>query len=284
MTALNDFFNACYLWLSANWQSLVFSVIGIIVVYAAYRILNKELTKLKESKRLEENIAVNLNRVFKWMFALIAIGVVVAQFGFDVGLIAGFMALAGGTILGFASMNTIGNAIAGIIVMISKPFKIGDRILFNKQFADVIAIDLIYTRMRTLDNVMISVPNQQLLTSEIDNYGKKETVRRSCSVTIGYDVPSEQVEKVLLEAAAKVEGVLKEPKPYVWVTAMLNFSVEYTLYVFISQIKMLTTIDSHLKRTVLDVCSEHGIGLATPSLVQTVEGKGNVVYSEGTSS
>ena len=282
MTAINDFFNAGYLWLSANWQSLSFSVIGIIVVYAAYRILNKELTKLKESKRLEENVAVNLNRVFKWVFALIAIGVVVAQFGFDVGLIAGFMALAGGTILGFASMNTIGNAIAGIIVMISKPFKIGDRILFNKQFADVIAIDLIYTRMRTLDNVMISVPNQQLLTSEIDNYGKKETVRRSCSVTIGYDVPSEQVEKVLLESAGKVEGVLKELKPYVWVTAMLNFSVEYTLYVFISQIKMLPTIDSRLKRTVLDVFKEHGIDLATPSLVQTVDGKSKVVYPEGT--
>ena len=284
MTAINDFFNAGYLWLSANWQSLSFSVIGIIVVYAAYRILNKELTKLKESKRLEENFAVNLNRVFKWIFALIAIGVVVAQFGFDVGLIAGFMALAGGTILGFASMNTIGNAIAGIIVMISKPFKIGDRILFNKQFADVIAIDLIYTRMRTLDNVMISVPNQQLLTSEIDNYGKKETVRRSCSVTIGYDVPSEQVEKVLLESAGKVEGVLKELKPYVWVTAMLNFSVEYTLYVFISQIKMLPAIDSRLKRTVLDVFREHGIDLVTPSLVQTVDGKSKVVYSEGTSS
>jgi small-conductance mechanosensitive channel len=280
MTALNDFFNACYLWLSANWQSLVFSVIGIIVVYAVYRILNKELTKLKESKRLEENMAVNLKRVFKWMFALIAIGVVVAQFGFDVGLVAGFMALAGGTILGFASMNTIGNAIAGIIVVISKPFKIGDRILFNKQFADVVAIDLIYTRMRTLDNVMISVPNQQLLTSEIDNYGKKETVRRNCSVTVGFEIPSEQVEKALLESAAKVEGILKEPKPYVWVTGILNFSVEYTLYVFVNQIKMLPTIDSHLKRTVLEVCREHGIDLATPNLIQTVEGKSNVVYSE----
>jgi small-conductance mechanosensitive channel len=277
MIGLNDFFNVSYLWLSANWQSLAFSFIGIIVVYSAYRLLNRELAKLKESKRLEENVAVNLNRVFKWVFALIAIGVVVAQFGFDVGLVAGFMALAGGTILGIASMNTIGNAIAGIIVMISKPFKIGDRIIFNKQFADVVAIDLIYTRMRTLDNVMISVPNQQLLTSEIDNYGKKETVRRNCTVTIGYDSPSEQVEKVLLEAAAKVEGVLKEPKPYVWVTGMLNYSVEYSLYVFISQIKMLPIIDSHLKRMVLDVCREHGIDLATPSLVQTVKGKNNLV-------
>ena len=279
MTALNDFFDACYLWLSANWQSLVFSVIGILVVYAAYRLLNREIIKLKESKRLEENIAVNLNRVFKWMFALIAIGVVIAQFGFDLGLVAGFMALAGGTILGFASMNTIGNAIAGIIVMVSKPFKIGDRIMFNEQFADVVAIDLIYTRMRTLDNVMISVPNQQLLTSEIDNFGKKETVRRNCSVTVGYDVPSEPVEKALLEAAAKVEGVLKEPKPYVWVTNLNNFSVEYTLYVFISQIKMLPTIDSRLKRTVLDVCRKQGIDLPTPNLIQSVNSN-NTPYSK----
>jgi len=281
MTALNDFFDACCGWFYANWQSLAFAIIGVVVVYVAYRILNKQLTKLKESQRLEENVAVNLNRVFKWLFGLIAVGLLVSQF-VDLGLVAGFMALAGGTILGFASMNTIGNAIAGIIVMISKPFKIGDRILFNKQFADVVAIDLIYTRMKTLDNVMISVPNQQLLTSEIDNFGKKNTVRRSCSVTVGFEIPSELVEKALLEAASEVEGALKEPKPYVWVTGILNFSVEYTLYVFISQIKMLPTIDSHLKRTVLDVCRKHEIDLATPSLIQSVGGKSNTPYSEGT--
>ena len=280
MSILNDFFEACCDWFYANWQSLVFSIIGIVVVYVAYRFLNKEVTKLKERNKLEENVAFNLNRAFKWLFALIAIGIVVAQFGFDVGLVAGFVALAGGTILGFASMNTIGNAIAGIIVMISKPFKIGDRILFNKQFADVVAVDLIYTRMKTLDNVLISVPNQQLLTSEIDNYGKKNVVRRNCSITVGYEIPSEQVERALLEAASKVEGVLKEPKPYVWVTNLLNFSVEYTLYVFISQIRMLPLIDSKLKRTVLDVCRQHGIDLVTPNLIQSVDSKSDVVFSE----
>jgi len=280
MSVIDDFFTGCYNWLYGNWQSLAFSVIGIVVAYTVYKLLTNELTKLKEKQKLEENVAVNLSRVLRWLFGLIAIGLVVAQFGFDVGLVAGFMALAGGTILGFASMNTIGNAIAGIIVMISKPFKIGDRIFFNKQFADVVAIDLIYTRMKTLDNVMISVPNQSLLTSEIDNYGRKNMVRRNCSVTIGYEVASEKVEKILLEAAAKVEGVLTEPKPYVWVTNLHNFSVEYTLYVFISQIKLFPTIDSKLKRTVLDVCRENGIDLSTPNLIQSVDAKNSIVYSE----
>ncbi len=280
MSVIDDFFAACCDWFYANWQRLAFSIIGLMVVYAVYKLLSKELTKLKEKRKLEENIEVNLNKVFKWVFGLIAVGIVVAQFGFDVGLVAGFMALAGGTILGFASMNTIGNAIAGIIVMLSKPFKIGDRILFNKQFADVVAIDLIYTRMKTLDNIMISVPNQQLLTSEIENYGRKNMVRRNCTVTVGYEVISEQVEKALLEAASKVEGVLKEPKPYVWITNLHNFSVEYTLYVFISQARMLPTIDSNLKRTVLDVCIKHGIDLSTPNLIQSINNKSNILYSE----
>ena len=216
MSAISDFFDAIYQWSYANWQGLAFSIIGIVVVYVAYRFLNREINRLKEQNKLEESTAAILSRAFKWLLFLIALGIVVAQFGFYTGLVAGFLALASGTIIGFASMNTIGNAIAGIIVMTSKPFKIGDRILFNKQFADVVAIDLIYTRMKTLDDVLISVPNQQLLTTEIDNYGKKDIVRRNCSITAGYELTHEQVERALLEAAVNVEGVLKEPKPYVF--------------------------------------------------------------------
>ena len=281
MTIINDFLEACYIWLMTNWQSLAISIISGVLVYVAYNLLSKEITKLEKRNKLEENVAFNLKRAVKWFFVLIATGIVIAQFGFDLGLVAGFMALAGGTIIGFASMNTIGNAIAGIIVMVSKPFKIGDRILFDSQFADVVAVDLIYTRMKTLDNIIISVPNQQLLTTKIDNYGKKNVVRRSCSVTIGYELTSEIVEKVLLEAAAEVEGVLKKPRPYVWITNLYNFSVEYTLYVFINQIRVLPLIDSNLKRTVLDVCRKHRIDLTTPNLIQSVSDKNNnLVYSE----
>jgi small-conductance mechanosensitive channel len=273
MTVIGDF-------LVANWQSLIISIIGVVVVFIAYRLLSKQITQLKEKNKLEENVAFNLNRLFKWLFVLIAIGIVVAQFGFDVGLMLGFLALAGGTIIGFASMNTIGNAIAGLIVMTSKPFTVGDRILFNEQFADVVSIDLIYTRMKTIDNVMISIPNQQLLTSEIDNYGKKNFVRRNCSITVGYELDSEQIESILLEAASVVEGVLKEPKPYVLVTNFLNFSVEYTLYVFINQIKRLTIIDANLKLTILRVCKKHGIDLTTPSLIQNVGNQIKTTQSE----
>jgi len=266
MSLLNDFFG----WISSNLGRIVFSAAAIIIVFVVYKLLTRQITRLKEQRKLEDNIAFTLKRVFQWIAGLAIIVVIIAQFGIEVGIIAGFLALAGGTIIGFAAMNTLGNAIAGIIVMTSRPFQIGDRIYFNNQFADVVAVDLIYTRMRTLDNVLVSVPNQELLKSEIDNYGKKTNVRRSCSITAGYALDPKNVEIALLEAASKVEGVLKEPKPYVWITEFGNFSVEYTLYVFVNQIRSLPKIDADLKRTVLETCRRHEIDISTPRLLRRI--------------
>ena len=270
MGALGDFFNSLFELVSSNLHKIVFSITVVIIVFVVYKLLTRQISRLKEQRRLEENVAFTLKRIFQWMSVLVILAVVFVQFGIEVGIIAGLLALAGGTIIGFAAMNTLGNAIAGIIVMTSRPFKIGDRIFFNGKFADVEAIDLIYTRMRTLDNVLVSVPNQELLQSEIDNYGQKRTVRRKCTITAGYELNAGQVEKALLEAASKIEEVLKAPKPYVWITNFGDFAVEYTLYVFINQIKRLPEIDANLKRTVLETCKQHKIDISTPRLIRRV--------------
>jgi small-conductance mechanosensitive channel len=194
-----------------------------------------------------------------------------SQFGVTLGVISGLLTLVGGTIIGFAAVNTIGNAIAGLIVMTSRPFKVGDRIHFNGQFADITAIELIYTKMLTLDNVLVSIPNQELLKTEIDTYGKTGVIRRHCTVTPGFEYDSAAIEAALLEAAGRVQDVLQEPKPYVWITQFQNYAVEYTLYVFINAIKKLPEIDADLYRTVLETCKKHGIDISTPLLTKRVK-------------
>lgn len=268
---MNDLLGFIFELISSNLYKIVFSVAAVVIIYVMYRVLTRQIIRLKEQKKLEEDTAFTLRRVLQWLAVFVILAVVFAQFGIEVGIIAGLLALAGGTIIGFAAMNTLGNAIAGIIVMLSRPFRIGDRICFKGQFADVIAIDLIYTRMRTLDNVLVSVPNQELLQSAIDNYERKRIVRRSCAITAGYELNVEHVEKALLEAANKVQGVLKAPEPYVWITQFGNFAVEYTLYVFVNQIRHLPEIDANLKRTVLETCKEQKIDISTPTLVHRVE-------------
>lgn len=258
-------------WILSNIDKLLLSAVTLIVVYVIYRIVVREIRRLKARKKLQEHLAFTLIRVVKWTSVAVVLSAILAQWGVTIGVIAGILAIYGGTIVGFAAINTIGNAIAGLIVMTSRPFEVGDRIFFNGQFADIVAIELIYTKMLTLDNVLVSVPNQELLRSEIDNYGKKNVVRRHCTVTPGFEYDSAQVEKALLEAAGKVQGVLKEPNPYVWITKFQNYAVEYNLYVFIKDIKRLPEIDAELHRKVLETCKMHGIDISTPILLKQLK-------------
>ncbi len=269
--SLLDYVNALGEWILSNFDKALFSVIVVIVGYVLYKVVAREITKLKDQKRLEEHLAYTLTRISKWVVALVILSAVLGQFGVTIGVISGLLTLLGGTIIGFAAINTIGNAIAGLIVMTSRPFRVGDRIFFNGQFADVVAIELIYTKMVTLDSVLVSVPNQELLKAEIDNFGKKRIIRRHVTVTPGFEYDSQEVEKTLLEAADKVSRVLKEPKPYVWITKFQNYAVEYTLYVFINDIKGLPEIDAELHRTVLETCKRHKIDISTPLLLRQIQ-------------
>jgi small conductance mechanosensitive channel len=168
-------------------------------------------------------------------------------------------------------MNTIGNAIAGIIIMVSRPFKIRDRLVFQDRFVEVEGIDLIYTRMRTLDNLVISVPNQMLLDTVIENQSAYEYVRRRCVVTMDYSMDPKHVKEILLGAAALVEGLAEKPEPYVWVTGLGNFAMEYTLFYFISDTKQIVMLDSVVRDAVYAAFKEEGIDLSTPNLIRLLK-------------
>jgi len=272
---LLDFLNPLVQWIDAKLlYSIVFSVATIIAGYIIIKLVAREIKALRAENRLEQHAAYTLNRILKWLTMAVVLSIVLAQFDITLGTVSGLLTVIGGTIIGFASINTLGNTIAGLIVMTSRPFKVGDRIFFNGQFADVEAIELIYTKMRTLNNVLISIPNQELLKSEIDNYGKKSVVRRGCSITANYDTPAEQVEAALLDAANKLvetKDILKNPEAYVFVTEFGNFAAQFTLYVFINDIKRMMLIDSNLKRAVLESCKQHGIGLTTPTVIRSIK-------------
>lgn len=266
-----DFIGALGEWVLSNSQNVLYSLVFAVIGYALYKIFAREITRLRTEKKLEEHIAYTLLRAGKWIIGLAVLSTVLAQFGITLGMISGLLTLLGGTIIGFAAINTIGNALAGLIVMTSRPFRVGDRIFFNGQFADVSAIELIYTKMRTLDNVLVSVPNQELLKQQIDNFGRNRMIRRHIAVTPGFECESKDVESALLEAAGRVPKVLKNPNPYVWVTEFRDYAVEHTLYVFIEDVEALPEIDAELRKSVLETCKAHGIDISTPMLLRRVQ-------------
>ena len=257
-------------WLIVNVSNILAAIIYVILGYTIYRLIARQITRLRDQQRLSSHLTYTIDRLIKWLAVLIVISAILNQFGVSIGAISGILAVVGGTVLGFASINTIGNALAGLIVMVSRPMSVGDRIFFKEQFADVVGIELIYTKIRTLDNVLVSIPNQELLRLEIENYGRKKIIRRQVRVTPGYAVPTEKVKTALLEAAANTSDVVTSPSPYVRITNFLDYAVEYTLYAFIQDVKHIREIDSVLYENILQSCHKHDIDISTPLLLHRV--------------
>lgn len=129
--SLLEYVNALGEWVLSNLDKIVFSVITVVAVYVFYRVAVREIKRLQAKGKLEEHLVLTLVRIAKWASALLIFSVVLAQWGVTLGVISGILTIFGGTIIGFAAINTIGNAIAGLIVMTSRPFRVGDRIFFN---------------------------------------------------------------------------------------------------------------------------------------------------------
>lgn len=257
-------------WLEINLLPIIISIISILIGVLIYRIIRYQINKLVKKEKLAKTTGKNIIRLIKYFIVLIVMSAIIMQFAQTIGLITAMLTLAGGTIIGFATINTLGNAVAGIIIMVSKPFSVGDRIIINDKMADIIDIRLVYTILRDLDNIKISIPNQKLLTEEIQNYGKDTTIRISVKVTPGFDEDRQKVELVLIKAAKDLPEVLKEPEPYVWINQFQNFAVEYMLFAFIKDIKELPRIHSDLHKKVFDECKKNNIDISTPTLIKTL--------------
>jgi small conductance mechanosensitive channel len=270
--AIEDYeiLNFIWLWLQDNYIQLIVALVVILVSTVLLIFGSRYIRRLEKRKKLTETYSKVLVRILRVLYSLIFLFSVLIAFNVTVGAITGAIALLGGTILGFAAINTIGNALAGLIIMISKPIHIGDRILFNGNFADVKSIELIFTRLRTLENSIILIPNQELLHGEIYNYGQKGVIKRQCVVTVGFEFESEFIEEILLNCVSRVEGVIDNPPPKVCLTEFQNFAVEYKLFYSINNILKVIEIDSNVKKNVLKAAKKHSIDLRTPSLVQSI--------------
>jgi small-conductance mechanosensitive channel len=265
------YFTSIYTWIDENTASIVTSMVSLVLLVIVYRVLTHELTRLRKNELLDVNSAFLLKRILKWTAYIVGFVVVFNLLGVRVDFFVGLWVLAGGTIIGFASMNTIGNAIAGIIIMVSRPFKIRDRLVFQDRFVEVEDVDLIYTRMRSLDNIVISVPNQMLLDTVIENQSVYDYVRRRCVLTMDYSLDPKRVKEMLLSAVSSVEGLAETPEPYVWVTDLGNFAMEYTLFYFITDTRRTIELDSGVRDAVYTAFTEAGIDLSTPNLIRSLK-------------
>ena len=172
-----------------------------------------------------------------------------------------------GFLFTFGSAGSLSNVIAGLVLTYMRLFKIGDRVMIGGISGDVIEKNMLVTRVRTIKNEIISIPNSTVMNSHTINYSsdapEKGLIMHS-TVTIGYDVPWRDMHQVLVAAALQTPLILKEPAPFVLQTSLDDFYVSYQINAYTRESNKQAVIYSELHQNIQDLCNKAGIEIMSP--------------------
>ena len=174
-----------------------------------------------------------------------------------------------GIIVSLGSSSIIGNVMAGMVMTYMRPFHVGDFIKYGDMEGFVIEKSVLVTRIRTRKNDVITIPNSNLMTSQTTNYtfsAHNYGVIVHTKVTIGYDMQWQLIRDLLLDAASKTSHLQKKPEPFVRITALDDFYVEYEINAYTRKSEMLSDIYSELHQNILDSFHSNGVEIMSPHI------------------
>ena len=168
--------------------------------------------------------------------------------------------------VGLGLQNVVSNFVAGLILLIEQPIRMGDRVEVKDTFGDVVRIGARSTWVRTNDNFVIILPNSDFINSAVINWTANDPrVRLNIPVGVGYGSDPEQVRTLLLEVALAHESVLHDPAPDVIFTDFGDNSLDFNLRVWTeSKVHMPAVLKSDLYFAIFRVMSEHKVELPFP--------------------
>jgi small-conductance mechanosensitive channel len=257
---------------------LFVAVIGGII-YFAIRIVGLFFDQIRQSRivlaKFPAEWADPTNKIVRVL--LIAFGLVVA-FPYlpasDSPAFAGVSVFMG-LLFSLASSSALSNMIAGIVLTYTGAFRLGDRVKVGDSFGDIIETTLLATRVRTIKNEDITIPNGLVLGTSILNYSRASKTLGlilHTSVTIGYDAPWRQIHDLLIAAATATPGILKEPKPFVWQTALNDFYVTYEINAYTNSPRDMIDIYAALHARIQDEFYAAGVEIMSPHFTSIRDG------------
>ena len=181
-----------------------------------------------------------------------------------------------GFLLSLGSTSLVTNIISGIVLTYTRGLRIGDRVQIGQTVGDVLERTLLVTRIRTIKNVVVTIPNGMVLNNEIINYNApmlEEGLILNTTVTIGYDVPWRKVHDLLIHAAGACRDILSDPKPFVLQTSLDDYYVSYELNAYTHAPDRMAMIYSELHQNIQDWFNESGVEIMSP---------GYTAYRDGT--
>lgn len=180
-----------------------------------------------------------------------------------------------GFLLSLGSTSLVTNIISGIVLTYTRGLRIGDRVQIGDTTGDVIDRTLLATRIRTIKNVDVIIPNGMVMQNQIVNYSAAAAEKGlilNTTVTIGYDAPWRQVQQLLIDAALTTRYILPNPRPFVLQTSLDDYYVSYQLNAYTVEPSKMAVIYSELHQNIQDQFNQANVEIMSPGYFALREG------------
>ena len=255
--------------LSIHLNLLLVSFLIITMAIHLSRIFTRLfLPPVYDRYNLERGVRYTFNRLLHYMVMLIAIVITASAVGIQFGALTIFASVLGVGI-GFGLQNITSNFISGIILLFERPIQVGDRVVVENITGDVEKINMRATVIRSVNNEHIIVPNSYFLEEHVINrsHGSPH-MRLIAPVGVSYDSDPELVKSLLLEvvmAEAKDNpAVLLDPKPAVHFDGFGDSSLDFELFLWVSDPKLLRRVKTNLNFRIFKIFKENGVEIPFP--------------------
>lgn len=242
--------------------ALVVFVVGRILI----GVINRLVARMLDRRRIDVSVQSFLRSLVKILLMLLLVVSVIGALGINTTSFAALLASAG-VAIGMALSGNLQNFAGGLVVLLFKPYRVGDWIEAQGVQGKVEEIQIFHTLLTMADNKVVYVPNGSMSTAVIINYTRKDTRRLEWTVGIDY---GEQVEKARAAIADVLSGdsrVLADPAPFIAVSALADSSVNLVVRVWVKQEDYWAVFHETYRR-IYDTFNERGIDFPFPQ--QTV--------------
>ena len=241
-----------------KWIGVCFLLIlgGLLASFAA-----RAVTGFMED-RASRHHTVMVRRLVFYLILTIFVIAALREAGFSLDVVlgaAGILTVA----IGFASQTSASNMISGLFLLLEKPFEMGNVIEVEATIGEVVAIDMLSVKLRTLDNLYVRIPNETLIKTRVVNRSRFAIRRVDLTVGIAYAEDVSRVEDILLGLARQNSNSLEEPRSFVLVTAFGPSSVDLQFSFWLPSNKVLEG-KSEMMVAIKKALDEHGVEIPFP--------------------
>lgn len=216
---------------SLTLYKLAYAAVILVVCAVIIKILTKGFDRVIEKFKVERSLHTFLKSVVRILLWFITILIVTGSLGIDATSLIAVLSVVG-LAISLAIQGTLSNLAAGIMLLISKPFKVNDYIEAGGVSGVVSDIGLVYTRVKTFDNKLVFVPNSEISAGKITNYTAETNRRVDLTFSTSYDAKPEEVKRVIRAVIAAHTKTMFTPEPFVGVSAYQDSCIDYSVRVW----------------------------------------------------